>query len=82
MPPEAATLAAETPSTTTTTLASPQTAGAADCKDSTKDKVARPPNAFIIYRQDWHPKVAKEHPDMHNNNICPFLSPLLKEFSR
>ena len=66
-----ANLTAETPSNTTT-LASPQTAGAADREGSPKDKekVPRPPNAFIIYRQEWHPKVVEQHPDMHNNDIC------------
>ena len=61
--------AAETPSTTTT-LASPPAAGAADYKGSAKDKVPRPPNAFIIYRKEWHPKVVKENPNLHNNEIC------------
>ena len=61
----------ETPSTTGT-LASPQTASAADHKEPSKDKVPRPPNAFIIYRQEWHPKVVKEHPDWRNNDICKF----------
>ncbi|KAK3700397.1 hypothetical protein LTR37_016008 [Vermiconidia calcicola] len=66
--------AAESPSTTTT-LASPQTASAdaADHKGSSKDKVPRPPNAFIIYRQEWHPKVVKEKPDLHNNSISVII---------
>lgn len=35
-----------------------------------KDKVARPPNAFILYRQHHHAKVVAEHPQLHNNQIC------------
>ena len=61
--------AAETPSTTTS-LTSPPAAIAVDDKSATKDKVPRPPNAFIIYRQEWHPKVVKENPNLHNNDIC------------
>lgn len=30
-------------------------------QSSSKDKVPRPPNAFIIYRREWHPKVVAEH---------------------
>ena len=41
-----------------------------DADVAPKEKVARPPNSFIIYRQKWHPKVVKEHPGMHNNDIC------------
>ena len=67
-------LAAETPSTTTT-IGSPQTSAAANSKDPAKDKVPRPPNAFIIYRQEWHPKVVEENPDLHNNDICKHLHP-------
>lgn len=61
--------AAQTPSTTTT-VASPPATDAADHKASSKDKVPRPPNAFIIYRKEWHPKVVKENPNLHNNEIC------------
>lgn len=35
-------------------------------------KVPRPPNAFILYRQDQHPKIKSEQPDIHNNQICKF----------
>ena len=35
-----------------------------------KQKVPRPPNAFIIYRKDWHPIVVAAHRGVHNNAIC------------
>lgn len=35
-----------------------------------KEKVARPPNAFILYRQHHHPIVKSQNPDLHNNQIC------------
>ncbi|KAL9023544.1 MAG: hypothetical protein Q9196_007139 [Gyalolechia fulgens] len=35
-----------------------------------KDKVARPPNAFILYRQFHHGKIVAQHPELHNNQIC------------
>ena len=35
-----------------------------------KNKIARPPNAFILYRQHHHPKVKAMMPEMHNNDIC------------
>lgn len=34
------------------------------------DKVPRPPNAFIIYRKEWHPKIVEQNPTLHNNKIC------------
>lgn len=37
-----------------------------------EDKVARPPNAFILYRQHHHPLVKAAHPKLHNNQICKF----------
>jgi hypothetical protein len=33
-------------------------------------KVPRPPNAFIIYRKEWHSTVVAENPGLHNNAIC------------
>ncbi|KAL8863467.1 MAG: hypothetical protein Q9178_000148 [Gyalolechia marmorata] len=38
-----------------------------------KDKVARPPNAFILYRQHHHPIVKSRNPDLHNNQISIML---------
>ena len=35
-----------------------------------KEQVARPPNAFILYRQKHHPILKAEYPDLHNNQIC------------
>lgn len=37
---------------------------------SKKDKIARPPNAFILYRQHHHPLVKSQFPNLHNNQIC------------
>nr|QEJ80709.1 putative MAT1-2-1 protein [Teratosphaeria gauchensis] len=36
-------------------------------------KVPRPPNAFIIYRKEWHPKVVAENPGLHNNAISVII---------
>ncbi|KAL9082595.1 MAG: hypothetical protein Q9165_008846 [Trypethelium subeluteriae] len=38
-----------------------------------KNKIARPPNAFILYRQHHHPKVKASVPEMHNNDISKLL---------
>ena len=48
--------------------------GARDPKVKTvkTPKVARPPNAFILYRQHHHPLLKSQHPDLHNNQICKF----------
>jgi hypothetical protein len=37
-----------------------------------KAKIPRPPNAFILYRQEYHPKIKSAHPEYHNNDICEF----------
>ena len=42
-----------------------------------KKKVPRPPNAFIIYRKEWHPTVVAENPGLHNNAICMYLAILI-----
>jgi len=39
-------------------------------KVSKTEKVARPPNAFILYRKHHHPLIKAAHPDFHNNQIC------------
>lgn len=46
--------------------------GARDSKIKTakKAKVARPANAFILYRQHHHPMVKAQDPKIHNNRIC------------
>ncbi|KAL8781512.1 MAG: hypothetical protein Q9213_005985 [Squamulea squamosa] len=41
--------------------------------NSKKDKIARPPNAFILYRQHHHPIVKSQNPDCHNNQISIML---------
>ncbi|KAL8807375.1 MAG: hypothetical protein Q9182_000714 [Xanthomendoza sp. 2 TL-2023] len=38
--------------------------------EAKKDKIARPPNAFILYRQHHHPLVKSQNPELHNNQIC------------
>lgn len=38
-----------------------------------KVKVPRPPNAFILYRQHWHPHYKQHNKDMHNNDISKEL---------
>lgn len=35
-----------------------------------KAKIPRPPNAFILYRQHYHPIIKEAHPEFHNNDIC------------
>ena len=35
-----------------------------------QEKVARPPNAFILYRQHHHPLIKSSDPGLHNNQIC------------
>lgn len=34
-----------------------------------KSKIPRPPNAFILYRQHWHPHYKQQSQSMHNNDI-------------
>lgn len=46
----------------------------AKSKTFNKAKVARPPNAFILYRQHHHPLVRAEYPELHNNQICKFVA--------
>lgn len=50
-------------------------------KPPKKSKIARPPNAFILYRQSFHPVLKAENPDLHNNQICKFIKPLLCDFA-
>jgi HMG (high mobility group) box len=33
-------------------------------------KIPRPPNAFILYRQEHHPFIKAANPEFHNNDIC------------
>ncbi|KAI9777495.1 MAG: hypothetical protein M1835_005226 [Candelina submexicana] len=37
------------------------------------DKVPRPPNAFILYRQHHHPLLKASNPGLHNNQISVIL---------
>lgn len=57
---------------TTTSASSAKKAGG---KCHAKDKAPRPKNAFIIYRKEYHPKVVANFPDLHNNDICKYLTP-------
>ena len=38
-----------------------------------EERIPRPPNAFILYRQHHHPLVKQANPEMHNNEICKLL---------
>lgn len=38
-------------------------------------KIPRPPNAFIIYRKEWHPIMVAKNPGAHNNTICESALP-------
>ena len=37
-----------------------------------KARIPRPPNAFILYRQHFHPSMKKQFPNLHNNEICKY----------
>jgi hypothetical protein len=41
-------------------------------KISQKDKIPRPPNAFIIFRKYHHSSVVGENPGVHNNVTCKY----------
>nr|QIA97808.1 putative MAT1-2-1 protein [Teratosphaeria destructans] len=36
-------------------------------------KVPRPPNAFIIYRKEWHAEIVAQNPTLHNNAISVII---------
>ncbi len=66
-----------TPGSTPSDLASPvlcvQAVKATSDKDEKidqKDKIPRPPNAFIIFRKYHHARIVRENPGVHNNVIC------------
>ena len=44
-----------------------------------KSKVPRPPNAFILYRQKYHPILKAAQPDLLNNDISVILGKQWKE---
>lgn len=64
------------PMTSSISASQPSTNGAASTKKSVA-KVARPKNAFMIYRLDHHASVSAAHPGMHNNDICELYSTVL-----
>lgn len=41
-----------------------------DKKNEKRNKVPRPPNAFILYRKHYHTILKGQDPSMHNNDIC------------
>ena len=47
---------------------------AGDVKPKSAGKVARPPNAFIVYRQRHHADMVAANPGLHNNQICASLT--------
>ena len=64
---------AGTPSSATSPSgASPASASMAAAKPKSKAKIPRPPNAFILYRQAYHPIIKKDFPGIANNDICKF----------
>lgn len=36
-------------------------------------KIPRPPNCFILYRQNYHNEVKAANPGVSNNEICKYL---------
>ncbi|OQN96610.1 hypothetical protein B0A48_17040 [Cryoendolithus antarcticus] len=46
-----------------------------------KAKVPRPPNAFIIYRKDWHARTVAANPGLHNNAISIIIGRQWKQES-
>lgn len=42
------------------------------------EKVPRPPNAFILYRKDYHGAIKFANPGIHNNKICKLESLLFQ----
>ena len=38
------------------------------------EKIKRPRNAFIIYRNEKHSAVVSENPGVHNNDICKCIT--------
>ncbi|EME39094.1 mating type locus 1-2 [Dothistroma septosporum NZE10] len=60
------------PMTSSISASQPSTNGAASTKKSVA-KVARPKNAFMIYRLDHHASVLAAHPGMHNNDISKII---------
>jgi HMG (high mobility group) box len=56
-------------------VASEQAAEATGKDKEKQAKIPRPPNAFILYRQAYHPLVKAENPEIHNNDICKSSSP-------
>ncbi|KAK5114241.1 hypothetical protein LTR85_010306 [Meristemomyces frigidus] len=57
------------PSLTAQSLASP----AGSASKTAGSKVPRPPNAFIIYRKDWHSRIVAQNPGLHNNAISVII---------
>lgn len=43
-----------------------------------KEKIPRPPNAFILYRRDKHVQLKAKYPDMHNNEISVMVGTMWK----
>jgi len=35
-----------------------------------RNKIPRPPNAWIMFRKHFHNAVAEQHPELTNNQIC------------
>ncbi|KAI9888791.1 MAG: hypothetical protein M1814_006296 [Vezdaea aestivalis] len=46
---------------------------------TTKQKIARPPNSFILYRQYYHPIVVADNPGIHNNDVSRIVGAKWKD---
>ena len=41
--------------------------------EAKKEKVPRPPNAFILYRQHHHAAIKAMYPGLRNTKLCKYL---------
>jgi hypothetical protein len=55
----------------------PPAANTTSSPPAVKEKIPRPPNAFILYRKFHHPSVVAQNPGIHNNVVCKFCIPNL-----
>lgn len=49
-----------------------QIQGVSSGKSAVKEKISRPPNAYILYRKDHHKLIKTANPEYTNNQICMF----------
>ncbi|KAI5290442.1 hypothetical protein KEM54_001531 [Ascosphaera aggregata] len=53
--------------------ATPTSSKAGKPLQTKRQRIPRPPNAFILYRQHYHPIVKAQNPSFHNNDISKLL---------